>query len=63
MKVSEIFVSNEERDILNTLDEPKEWDSFSERQQQVINNMVRKGVASKRKHGHGVYVYAVNPRT
>jgi len=45
----EIYITNEERDLLETLDDrrPRPLSSFPEREQVIINNLIRKSVISK----------------
>ena len=52
----EIYVSNEEKSLLETIDQPMPLASFSDREQVVINNLVRKSVISKVKHGSTILV-------
>lgn len=53
MKINElisdfkIFMSNEEREILGKLQEPSKISSFTEREQQVIENLIRKSLVIK----------------
>lgn len=50
------YTTNEEADILEMLDSPNSWNRFDERQQQVINNMNRKGIVHKYRDGDRVMV-------
>jgi hypothetical protein len=43
----EIFVSNEERSLLENITKPVPLSSFDERDQVIINNLIRKSVISK----------------
>jgi hypothetical protein len=52
----EIFTTNEERSVLECLNTPMPLDSFTERQQIVIDNLLRKSLISKVKHGGAVLV-------
>lgn len=51
-----IHTTNEESDILKKLDQPNSIESFSEREQFIINNMVRKSLVSKIKIYEREYV-------
>jgi|TARA_B100001059_G_C17261182_1_gene299037 hypothetical protein len=44
-----VYMSNEERELLETLDDsrPRPMTSFPERDQVIINNLIRKSVISK----------------
>ena len=44
-----VYMSNEERELLETLDDsrPRPMTSFPEREQVIINNLIRKSVISK----------------
>jgi hypothetical protein len=46
----QIQMSNEERALYDTLDYPMPYDSFSEREQFVIENLNRKSLISKIRH-------------
>jgi hypothetical protein len=43
----EIFLTNEELDLLPELSEPKSAMDFTERQQTIIENLIRKNMVSK----------------
>lgn len=43
----EIYITNEERAIYESIDERKALSSFSEREQFIIHNLVRKSLVSK----------------
>jgi len=47
IKSFEIYVTNEERSLLETIDKPVPLSSFTERDQVIINNLIRKSVVSK----------------
>lgn len=53
MKINEliqsfvIYTTNEENSVLECLDKPMPLDSFTERQQIVIDNLLRKSLISK----------------
>lgn len=42
-----IYVTNEERGLIETLDRPVPLSSFNERERIIIDNLVRKSVISK----------------
>jgi hypothetical protein len=48
----EIFVTNEEKMILEKIQGPMSLNLFNEREQTLINNLIRKSVISKLKHGN-----------
>jgi hypothetical protein len=52
----EIFVTNEERSLLETFTKPLPLSSFDERDQVIINNLIRKSVISKLLHNGTVMV-------
>lgn len=52
----EIFVSNEERDILEQIQKPEPLSSFKEREKHVIENLVRKSLVSKLSSNGYIYV-------
>jgi|TARA_B110000503_G_scaffold77595_1_gene119510 hypothetical protein len=43
----EIFITNEEREIYETIDERTALSKFNEREQVIIQNLVRKSLVSK----------------
>ena len=44
----EIYVSNEENELLESMDDSvRSYDSFSERQQLLLDNLIRKGVVKR----------------
>jgi hypothetical protein len=52
LKQFEIFVSNEEKVILNKLETLLPIDSYNDRERFVIENLVRKSLVSKVKHNN-----------
>lgn len=60
MKINEliksIYVTNEEKHLLETFDEPKPLSTFAEREQVIINNLIRKSIISKIRHNGTVMV-------
>lgn len=51
-----IFTTNEEAKLLDCLDRPMPVRSFSEREQVIIENLLRKSLISKFKHAGTVLV-------
>lgn len=51
-----IFTTNEEQELLNSLDSPCFYESFQPRQQFVIDSLVRKNLISKLKRSSGYVV-------
>lgn len=51
-----IFTTNEEQELLNSLDGPCFYESFQPRQQFVIDNLVRKSLISKIRRSSGTVV-------
>ncbi len=51
MKINEliksIYMTNEEKNLLETFDAPMPLSSFTERDQIIINNLIRKSIISK----------------
>ena len=51
MKINEliksIYMTNEEKNLLETFDAPVPLSSFTERDRTIINNLIRKSVISK----------------
>lgn len=47
IKSFEIYLTNEERKLLETFDAPVPLSTFAEREQVIINNLIRKSVISK----------------
>lgn len=52
LKNFEIFVSNEEKQILSKLDQLLPIESYNDREQFVIENLIRKSLVSKIKHNN-----------
>lgn len=51
-----IFTTNEEQELLNSLDTPCFYESFQPRQQFVIDSLVRKNLISKVRRDSGTVV-------
>lgn len=53
MKVNEllgtfhVFMNNEERELREQIDQPRSYDSFTEREQVVIDGMIRKSLVKR----------------
>ena len=45
--VDEIYMTNEEKALLETIDSVRPLGSFPEREQTIINNLIRKSIISK----------------
>jgi hypothetical protein len=60
MKINEliksIYVTNEEKALLETFDKPIPLSTFAGREQVIINNLIRKSVISKVRHNGTVMV-------
>ena len=60
MKITElvksIYMTNEEKDLLETFDSPRLLRSFPEREQIIINNLIRKSIISKVQHNGTIMV-------
>lgn len=54
--VKEIYTTNEEKDLLETLDSPRPLGAFPEREQTIINNLIRKSIISKIQHNGTIMV-------
>lgn len=52
LKNFEIFVSNEEKQILNKLERLLPIESYNDRERFVIENLIRKSLVSKVKHNN-----------
>lgn len=52
-----IWTSNEERKLMSEILEPRPLDTFTERDQTIIETLVRKNLLIKVKGQHTVYVY------
>ena len=60
MKINElvksIYMTNEEKNLLETFDKPVPLSMFPEREQTIINNLIRKSIISKVRHNGTVMV-------
>jgi hypothetical protein len=60
MKINEliksIYMTNEEKNLLETFDQPVPLSSFTERDQTIINNLIRKSIISKVQHNGTIMV-------
>ena len=60
MKITElvksIYMTNEEKNLLETFDQPVPLSSFTERDQTIINNLIRKSIISKIQHNGTIMV-------
>ena len=56
VKEFKIFTSNEEDTVMCKLDSPTPIHQFSEREQTLIENLVRKSLVSKIKHHNQIFV-------
>ena len=56
IKSFEIYLTNEERKLLETFDAPVPLSTFAEREQVIINNLIRKSVISKVRYNGTVMV-------
>ena len=60
MKITElvksIYMTNEEKNLLETFDQPVPLSSFTERDQTIINNLIRKSIISKVQHNGTIMV-------
>lgn len=52
----EIYTSNEEQSVLEQIDRPLPIESFQEREQVIIHNLVRKSLVSKMSNNGHTYV-------
>lgn len=52
-----IWTSTEEHAILEKMDEPRLLESFTEREQTILQQLIRKDLVIKVKGNHNVYVY------
>jgi len=52
----EIYTTNEEKSVLEQISRPLPLDSFEERQQVVIQNLIRKSLISRLSNNGHVYV-------
>ena len=60
MKINELvkstYMTNEEKNLLETFDQPIPLSSFTERDQTIINNLIRKSIISKVQHNGTIMV-------
>ena len=54
--VKDIYMTNEEKDLLETFDTAAPLGSFPEREQTIINNLIRKSIISKIQHNGTIMV-------
>lgn len=54
--VQKIYMTNEEKTLLDQSDLPRPLGSFPEREQTIINNLIRKSIISKVQHNGTVMV-------
>jgi len=58
--VDEIYMTNEEKALLETIDDVRPLGSFLEREQTIINNLIRKSIISKVQTQSGTIVVIRN---
>jgi hypothetical protein len=58
--VDEIYMTNEEKSLLETIDSVRPLGSFPEREQTIINNLIRKSIISKVQTQSGTIVVIRN---
>ena len=58
--VDEIYMTNEEKALLETLNDVRPLGSFPEREQTIINNLIRKSIISKVQTQSGTIVVIRN---
>ncbi len=58
--VDEIYMTNEEKSLLETIDDVRPLGSFPEREQTIINNLIRKSIISKVQTQNGTIVVIRN---
>jgi len=58
--VDEIYMTNEEKALLETIDDVRPLGSFPEREQTIINNLIRKSIISKVQTQSGTVVVIRN---
>jgi len=58
--VDEIYMTNEEKALLETIDDVRPLGSFLEREQTIINNLIRKSIISKVQTHSGTIVVIRN---
>lgn len=56
MSSADIFTTNEEQELLDSIDAPCFYESFQPRQQFIIDNLVRKSLISKVRRSSGTVV-------
>jgi hypothetical protein len=54
--VQKIYMTNEEKTLLDQADLPRPLGSFPEREQTIINNLIRKSIISKVQHNGTIMV-------
>ena len=54
--VKKIYMTNEEKPLLDQSDLPRPLGSFPEREQTIINNLIRKSIISKVQHNGTIMV-------
>jgi hypothetical protein len=54
--VDDIYMTNEEKALLETIDSVRPLGSFPEREQTIINNLIRKSIISKVQHNGTIMV-------
>ena len=65
MKINELIIkntykTNEEKQLLASIDEPRPLGAFPEREQTIINNLIRKSIISKVQTQSGTIVVIRN---
>ena len=58
--VDDIYMTNEEKALLKTIDSVRPLGSFPEREQTIINNLIRKSIISKVQTQSGTIVVIRN---
>ena len=58
--VDDIYMTNEEKALLETIDSVRPLGSFPEREQTIINNLIRKSIISKVQTQSGTIVVIRN---
>jgi len=58
--VDDIYMTNEEKALLETIDSVRPLGSFPEREQTIINNLIRKSIISKVQTQNGTIVVIRN---
>ena len=54
--VKKIYMTNEEKALLETINDVRPLGSFPEREQTIINNLIRKSIISKVQHNGTIMV-------